>query len=639
MTFQKILKEVERIQWDIEGIKKNVLMVRNVAETIFQNGRGTVESSFWGRSHDSSHPKGYYVTPEGSRNSCVFAANIANLSPKDKNFIKTSGYMDLIFRALVENNPYILFIYIISKRGVTRGYPQLDFSILPEGFDPTQHSFFFIADEKHNPKKKVKWTEPYHCPLMKTWMVTCSSPVWNSSGFVGVIGIDVNLGKIIEPLGQVLKTTGKGYGFIISPHGNLIISSEAGMDSLREDGIWVEGKWKELKWRNGIFKRSSQQEGFPTETQVNEIELTSGKRYLLYTFLKTTGWSLVILLPKRIGRVPKKTIPASKEKDIPSLNKYQPNGVYLPLMSFVSSFSKSLQQMEKLVEGTKIIGKGILDHHIEVRRKDEIGLIALSINKMANELKKRKQEFESAYKKISQLDRLMALGRMAAGMAHEINNPLGVISNYVQILLRNPSLSSEVKIDLMLIEEEIVGMMGTIRGLLNFSREEEMKKSLISVSDILQKTVSLLKSQFVSQSVKFLGKYADRLPFVYADSNHLQQVFLNILLNSIQSMPKGGKLELRTALVNNPRPEKSRGWVAIECLDTGMGIDAKDLDKIFDPFFTTKGLGIGTGLGLSISYGIIKEHGGNIEVKSMPGQGTHVKITLPIPEDPKPQEG
>jgi signal transduction histidine kinase len=277
-------------------------------------------------------------------------------------------------------------------------------------------------------------------------------------------------------------------------------------------------------------------------------------------------------------------------------------------MSFVSAYSKSLKQMEKLIEGTKMIGKGILDHRIEVRRKDEIGLIALSINKMANELKKRKEEFESAYKKISQLDRLMAVGRMAAGIAHEINNPLGVISNYVQILLRNPSLSSEVKIDLMLIEEEIHGMMGIIRGLLNFSRESEMKKSLININDVLRNTVSLLKFQFTSQSIKLLERYDDHLPFIW-------------------------ELQLRTTLSDGGKPKGSNSCVIVEISDTGIGIESRHLDKIFDPFFTTKGWGAGTGLGLSISYGIIKEHGGNIDVKSRPGEGTLVRTSLPIQRD------
>ncbi|MEW6376316.1 MAG: cache domain-containing protein, partial [Thermodesulfobacteriota bacterium] len=534
MIFQKVLNEVERIQWEVEGVQKNVLMAKTFAEEIFRNERKVLKRRYWEKSRYSFNNKNFYGNHNRDGNSCVFATNIIKISSGDKKFIKITEYMDLIFRPLVENNSHILFAYIISKRGVTRGYPWKDFSILPTDFDPTQQSFFFIVNEKHNPQKKVKWTEPYLCPLMKTWMVTCSSPVWNRSNFIGVIGIDINLGKIIEPLGHALKMTGKGYAFLISPHGNLIISSDEGMNSLREDGIWIDGKWKNFKWRNNISKGSSQNKSLPIETQINEIKLTSGKKYLLYTYFKTTGWSLVSILPKERFEVSKKMINLKKRETVYPTNQKQPDGVYLPLMSFISSFSKSLQQIEKLIEGTKIIGKGVLDHRIEVRRKDEIGLLALSINKMAKELKKRKEELESAYKKISQLDRLMAIGRLAAGVAHEINNPLGVISNYVQILLRNPSVGSEVKIDLMLIEEEILGMMGIIKGLLNFSRESEMKKSLINVNEVLRKTVSLLKFQLRSQSIKLLENYDGTLPLILGDANHLQQVFLNIMLNSIQ---------------------------------------------------------------------------------------------------------
>ena len=633
VIFQRILNEVERIRWEVERVEKNVLMAKTFAEEIFKNGREILRGSCGKKGLSSSENRHIHESPQAENRSCVYASNIHKISRGEKKFISTTELMDFIFRPLVENNPYILFVYLISKGGVTRGFPWKDFSILPSGFDPTRQSFFFIADEKHNPQRKVKWTEPYLCPLSKTWMVTCSCPVWNDGDFIGVIGIDFNLGRIMEPLGHALKLTERGYAFMISPRGNVIISSDEGMVSLREDRIWIEGRWRDLKWRKSILKRSSKDPFFPTETQISEIRLTSGKRYLLYAFLKTTGWSLVILLPKRAVRAFGKIIPLEEREEKPNLDGYENNGVYLPLMSFVSAYSKSLQQMEKLIEGTRIIGKGVLDHRIKVNRKDEIGLIAQSINKMAKELKKRKEEFESAYKKISQLDRLMALGRLTAGIAHEINNPLGVISNYVQVLLRNASLGSQVKIDLMLIEEEILGMMGIIKGLLNFSRESEMKKSLTSINEVLRKTVSLLKFQLNSQSIHLVENYQEDLPSVLADPNHLQQVFLNILLNSIQSMPDGGKVQLNTSRTNGDGRGGPNDWVLIGISDTGIGIESKYLDKIFDPFFTTKGWGAGTGLGLSISYGIIKEHGGNIDVKSDPGKGTLVRTTLPIPKD------
>lgn len=634
MIFQNILNEIERIRWEVKRVEKNVLMAKTFTEEVFRNER-RIKSRYWKKSHYSFNNKRFYGNHSYDGNSCVFTTNIIDISSEDKHFMRLTEYMDLIFRPLVETNPYILFVYVISKRGVTRGYPWKDFSILPRNFDPRKQNFFFIADENHNPKRKVKWTEPYLCPLTKTWMVTCSSPVWNNSNFIGVIGIDVNLGKIIEPMGQSLKLSQKGYAFLISFHGNLIISSDEGMNSLREDSIWIEGKWKDLKRRHNIFKNSLRNRSIPVGTQITEIKLTSGKKYLLYSFIKETGWSLITILPKGVGRILKKMIFSNKSNAASVLNQSQTNGDYLPLMSFASAFSKSLQHIERLIEGTKVIGKGILDHQIEVSRKDEIGLLALSINKMAKDLKKGKEEFESAYKRLSQLDRLMALGTMAAGVAHEINNPLGIISNYVQILLKNSSLDPSVRGDLLLIEEEIHKMGEITKGLLNFSRESEMKKTLIDLNEVLRKSSSLLKFQLRSQSIQLIENYNDRLPLVLGDANHLQQAFLNIMLNSIQSMPDGGELKLRTDGYDGDSAKKSNGRVVIEFSDTGSGIETKYLDKIFDPFFTTKGVGSGTGLGLSISYGIIKEHGGNIDVKSRLGKGTLVKIVLPVLVDPQ----
>ena len=634
MIFQRILNETEKIRWEVERVEKNLLMAKNFAEEVFQNEKEVCKRRYWKKSHYSFNNKHFYGNHQKNGNSCVFIGDSLEISDEDKKFIKITEYLDLIFRPLVGNSPYISFTYIISRRGVTRGYPWKDFSALPPNFRPTQQSFFYIASERHNPSREEKWTEPYLCPLTNTWMVTCSSPVWKNSEFIGVIGVDVNLGKIIEPLGRVLKTAKNGYAFIISSYGNLIISSDEGMDSLREDGIWVEGKWKDSKWRNKIFKGFSQRKPLLTDTQISEVKLTSGKRYLCHTFLETTGWSIVIILPRDIRGVPPKPVFMKEGKNGPSVKQYKADGIYLPLISFfVSSFSKSLRQMEKLIEGTKIIGRGVLDHRIEVHRKDEIGLIAHSINKMAKELKKGKEQLEAAYKKVSQLDRLMALGRLTAGVAHEINNPLGVISNYVQILLRNPTLSSEAKIDLKLIEEEILGMTGIIKGLLNFSRESQMGKNPINTNEVLRKTVSLLKFQLSSQSIKLVENYDDTLPLILGDANHLQQVFLNVMLNSIQSMPKGGKLGIKSTLLGGGQSRGSNGWVSVEISDTGIGIESKYLDKIFDPFFTTRGWGAGTGLGLSISYGIIKEHGGNIDVKSRSGEGTLVRTSLPIAKD------
>ncbi|MGA2106065.1 MAG: ATP-binding protein [Syntrophorhabdales bacterium] len=508
----------------------------------------------------------------------------------------------------------------MNKRGITRGYPWKDFSVLPEGFKTTGQGFFYIADEAHNPERKERWSEPYLCLLARTWMVTCSCAIYHGDEFLGVVAIDVDLGKIIEPLSCILNNTRGSYAFVVSPSGNLIISSDEGMDRLRDESVLLTEKWEEMR---GSPPRLA------GNIEVGEVTLASGRAYLLHCEFTSNEWNLICILPRVRGRSVKAVVPVAIEDSGLALEQPPSDKEYQPLISFVSSFNESLRQIKKLIEGTAIIGRGVLDHRIAVERKDEIGLLAISINKMAAELRKREAEVDFAYKKISQMDRLSALGRLTAGIAHEINNPLGIISSYIQILARNPKLDSDVQRDIQTIEEEIRRASEIIRRLLNFSGRTNIEKSVVCVNDVLQKTLGLLRFQLKSQHIELLEHYDDALPFTMGSPTHLQQAFLNILLNAGEAMAEGGTLELRTRYRERKTGDKRKGVVEISIADTGHGIEKTSLDKIFDPFFTLKGRGRGLGLGLSISYGIIKDHGGNIEVRSRRGKGTKAKITLP----------
>ena len=184
--------------------------------------------------------------------------------------------------------------------------------------------------------------------------------------------------------------------------------------------------------------------------------------------------------------------------------------------------------------------------------------------------------------------------------------------------------------DIQIIEEEIQRASETIKGLLNFSGRTGMGKSMVCVNDVLQRTIGLLKFQLRLQHIELVERYDDNLPFVMGSLTHLQQAFLNVLLNAEEAMAGGGTLELLTKCRVRKTDDNRRSVIEVFITDTGEGIERKYLDKIFDPFFTMKSHGNGTGLGLSISYGIIKDHGGNIEVRSIRGKGTKVKITLPV---------
>jgi|GEM_PF-2004238 signal transduction histidine kinase len=625
---QKMVAQFNKIEWEVERINNHARIFKTFAEQIFQDDRGRQNAALRGRGYPRPWAKPGKAPKIGAK-SCLFLANVTELSAEDRRFLRLTESMDSIFAAVVPLNPHILFVHMITPSGITRGYPLKDFSVLAPGFNPVLEGFFYSADKEHNPELKEKWSEPYLCPLAQTWMATCSSPLYEDDRLLCIIGIDVDLGRIIVPADKILKLIPGGYAFLVSQKGNLVISSDEGMNSLREDNILINRGWLEA----GETDRRSVE-----DVHVREVTLSSGKAYLLQAYLECNGWSIVSVLPRNRRVLTKSLSLAAKGTVVPSSAQSKADMAYLPMMSFISSFTESLKHMERLIEGTKIIGKGILDHRVAVESKDEIGLLGISINKMAAELEKRRVELESAFRKISQMDRLSALGKLTAGIAHEINNPLSIISNYVQLLLRNPGLQPQIQADFRIIEDEIQRMSAITRRLLSFSGEKTNIKSVTQVNGILQAILEFLNFHLKSQGIILSEEYADDLPFVLGNPTELQQAFLNILLNAAQAMPQGGRLKVSTRYIHDKGKTK-KGRIQIRISDTGTGIDEKFLDKIFDPFFTLKERGEGTGLGLSISYGVIKEHEGAIDVKSKPDKGTTVLISLPVLDPQSPLRG
>jgi len=222
-----------------------------------------------------------------------------------------------------------------------------------------------------------------------------------------------------------------------------------------------------------------------------------------------------------------------------------------------------------------------------------------------------------------QAEKLTSIGLLAAGVAHEVNTPLAVISNYAQMLAKQLPASDPRGQLVEKIVKQTFRASEIISSLLNFSRTGEAEFGEVSVNRTLSDTLGLMEPQLRSSRVAVAAELDDSLPPVYGDAGKLQQVFLNLLVNARDAMPQGGRLTIRTRR-NNSR-------VQVEISDTGVGIPAENLSKIYDPFFTTKATGRGTGLGLAISYGIIQEHNGSIQCSSRPGQGTSFLIEFPLP--------
>ncbi|MEJ2477038.1 MAG: ATP-binding protein, partial [Desulfobacterales bacterium] len=166
----------------------------------------------------------------------------------------------------------------------------------------------------------------------------------------------------------------------------------------------------------------------------------------------------------------------------------------------------------------------------------------------------------------------------------------------------------------------------TVRNLLDFTRKDQPVFTTVSVNDALQSTLNLLGNELSLGQVELELELGENLPLVAANPRHLQQLFLNLLLNAVDAMPEGGPLKVRSEVDKD-------GWVRVDVADSGVGIPEENLDKIFDPFFTTKEPGRGTGLGLSVSFGIAEQHGGRITVQSRPGAGTTFSVFLPRAKD------
>ena len=228
---------------------------------------------------------------------------------------------------------------------------------------------------------------------------------------------------------------------------------------------------------------------------------------------------------------------------------------------------------------------------------------------------------ERMEEQMSQTEKLTSLGLLAAGVAHEVNTPLAVISNYIQMLAKQMPDGDPRQTIIEKIVKQTFRASEIVNNLLNFSRTGAAEATDIDVNRVVEETLSLVSHPLRTSQIQVVKHLGEAIPAVRGSANKLQQVFLNLFLNARDAMPGGGLLEVRTGTHN--------GSVEIEVVDTGAGIPREHIHRIFDPFFTTKANGRGTGLGLSVSYGIIQEHSGKIDVRSTPGKGTSFHVEFP----------
>lgn len=284
-----------------------------------------------------------------------------------------------------------------------------------------------------------------------------------------------------------------------------------------------------------------------------------------------------------------------------------------PVSRFIT---RPLNQLKELAQANRRVAEGDLGVRVTVRAGGEVGLLARSFNSMLDTL-------QATQDQLVQSEKLASLGQLAAGVAHELNNPLGTILLYSDTLLKECGENDAGKADLKMIVSETQRCKRIVADLLNFARQHQVSAHPTNLNELIRELMELAPWPNQTVAINAVADLDPHLPSIEADPAQLRQMLINLMTNAVEAMPQGGTLTLGTR--SGPP-----GMVTLEVQDSGVGIPAEHLSKLFTPFFTTKPIGKGTGLGLAIVYGIVKMHSGQVNVRSQAGQGTTVVLTLPV---------
>jgi signal transduction histidine kinase len=242
------------------------------------------------------------------------------------------------------------------------------------------------------------------------------------------------------------------------------------------------------------------------------------------------------------------------------------------------------------------------------------------------ELQARVAAQAAAEQRLIQAAKLAAVGEMAAGVAHELNNPLTTIVGFTELVLEDLPAQSSNRPDLETVLREALRARDVVRHLLDFSRRSELMRAKDDLNAIVLDTLDLMRHMLSNHGIQLHTYLEESLPWIYLDRDQVKQVILNLLHNALNAMPEGGQIDI----ITGNGKKYGTDWVTLTVKDSGIGIPPENLERIFEPFFTTRAADGGTGLGLAVTYGIVASHGGRIEVESARGEGASFTVWLPV---------
>lgn len=453
----------------------------------------------------------------------------------------------------------------------------------------------------------------FFCPVCMTNTVTLET----SNIIIGVILLDVDVKNSIEPLIRNWPGMGNtGETLLVRREGNNIVY----LNDLRHKQDAA------LKLASSIHSTpdiasvlsSGGKDGIKESMDYRNERVLSAYRYI-----PVLNWGLVAKQDLKEAFAPVEKL----KNHVMALIFVCITIVIVLGISFTSRITQPILQ---LAQGAKAIASGNLDYRIPITSQNEVGLLAGEFNDMAAKLKESysnlEQKVEEKTSRLLRAERLAAVGELAAEVAHEINNPLGGLRNFASMLENEPKNASQTQKYATLMLEGIKRVEMIVKRLLTFSRPDTLSMSEGSINSTINSAIEFIEHRIEPGQVTIKKELHEFLPPVFIDADHLSQVFINVMVNALESMPNGGVLTIQTDMC-----KKHEGCVAVYIIDTGCGIDDENMAKIFEPFFTTKNRGVekGLGIGLAISKRIIEYHHGEISVESKAGKGTTFRICIP----------
>lgn len=612
-----LVQQAEKISSEFSGIKDEVGLLASLAAPIVASPETFLYRS---GSRYRIDEEGVYGNPLDDGHSRLF---VPAYRPSMDPLIGATESLDALLKPLAETEPRMVLGWFIHREGISRTYPWHDFKLLPRDREATSWPFYYLAGPAHNPSRGRIFTPLYTDPLTMDTMISCLSPLFVGDEHVATVGIDISVEKILQDISRI-RLTENSSSILLSDREVLAASENFPLAAM---GLPPESPPYGLRLVPTDLSEDGRTIIGEKDAQIG-IELTKiGKDrvFIGYASLEPLGWRIVLLVPEDdlVGPADEKVRAIFAEAE-----RIRGNFLHVVLFAVLAVTSVGgavvVQQsrgVRTLLGGIREFARGNLRHRI---REEESGELARALNFMAESLLEKKRELQRAYAEVEQGRKLTAVGRLAAGVAHEVNNPLATISTYTQLLLRAEP-SGETAVRLEKIMKEIDRIQDKMRNLLDLSRLQSPVKTSVDPNILVSDITDLACHEARARGIDLLIFPVEHSREIRLDQSGFKQVLWNLLGNAFAAQGKGGEVRLRTLF----RAEEGGELFVLEIEDEGPGIPDEVLPHIFDPFFTTKEVGQGTGLGLAVVSGIVQGHGGRIDVENLRPRGCRFRITFP----------